>query len=90
MIQIEESIAEKIARLNRATPARDAYDLVWIMRNRRKLGRDLDLKLIRRFAFMKTWTDMNGLEAATHRWKTGHEPQPFDEIPERRGGPFRK
>ncbi len=39
VIQIEENIAEKIARLNRVTPARDAYDLVWIMRNRPRLGR---------------------------------------------------
>jgi len=31
VIRIEENIAEKIARLNRASPARDAYDLVWIM-----------------------------------------------------------
>ncbi len=78
VIRIEENIAEKIARLNRATPARDVYDLVWIIRNRRKLGRDLDLGLIRRLTVMKAWVDMNGLETAMHRWKVAHEPRPLD------------
>ena len=77
VVQLEENIAEKIARLNRATPARDAYDLVWIMRNRPRLGRDVDLDLIRRLAVMKAWVDMHGLETAVHRWGTAHEPRPF-------------
>ena len=29
IVRLEENIAEKIARLNRLTPARDMYDLVW-------------------------------------------------------------
>ncbi|QAY62865.1 hypothetical protein ET495_05960 [Xylanimonas allomyrinae] len=29
-VRIEENVAEKIARLNRTTTARDVYDLVWI------------------------------------------------------------
>ncbi|MFH0946807.1 MAG: nucleotidyl transferase AbiEii/AbiGii toxin family protein [Planctomycetota bacterium] len=78
VVQLEENIAEKIARLNRATPARDAYDLVWIMRNRPRLGREVDLDLIRRLAVLKAWVDMNGLETPTHRWGTAHEPRPFD------------
>lgn len=78
VIRIEENIAEKIARLNRVTPARDAYDLVWIMRNQRKLGRDLDLDLVRRLAVMKASVDMNGLETARHRWSPAHEPRPLD------------
>ena len=78
VIRIEENVAEKIARLNRVTPARDAYDLVWIMRNRRKLGRDLDLDLVRRLAVMKAWVDMHGLETARHRWSPAHAPRPLD------------
>lgn len=78
VIQIEENIAEKIARLNRATPARDAYDLVWIMRNRPRLGRELDLDLVRRLAVMKAWVDKNGLKTALHTWSPAHEPQPLD------------
>lgn len=27
---LEENIAEKVARLNRLSPARDVYDLVWV------------------------------------------------------------
>ena len=77
VIRIEENIAEKIARLNRRTPARDAYDLIWIMRNRRVLGRGLDVGLIRRLAVMKVWVDTNGLEGAIHRWSAAHEPVPL-------------
>ena len=78
VIQIEENIAEKIARLNRVTPARDAYDLVWIMRNRPRLGRALDLDLIRRLAVMKAWVDKSGVRTAMHTWSPAHEPQPLD------------
>ena len=78
VIQIEENIAEKIARLTRVTPARDAYDLVWIMRNQPKLGRALDLDLVRRLAVMKVWVDVHGLRSTMHTWKTAHEPQPLD------------
>lgn len=77
-VRIEENIAEKIARLNRATPARDVFDLVWVIRNRQKLGRNLDLPLIRRLAVMKTWVDMHGLGSPAHTWKKGHDPQPLD------------
>jgi predicted nucleotidyltransferase component of viral defense system len=78
VVRLEENMAEKIARMNRATPARDAYDLVWIMRNRGRLGREIDLDLIRRLAVMKAWVDMNGLGATKHRWSQGHDPKPFD------------
>lgn len=78
VVRIEENVAEKIARLNRATPARDVFDLVWVIRNRQKLGRDLDLALIRRLAVMKAWVDMHGLGSPMHTWKKGHDPQPFD------------
>lgn len=78
VIQIEENIAEKIARLNRVTPARDANDLVWIMRNRPRLGCTVDLNLVRRLAVMKTWVDKNGLNTTMHTWSPAHEPQPLD------------
>lgn len=80
VVKIEENVAEKIARLNRMTPARDAYDLVWIMRNRGQLGRDLDLDLalVRKLAVMKAWVDKNGLRTETHAWSPAHEPRPMD------------
>jgi len=78
VIQIEENIAEKIARMNRVAPARDVYDLVWIMQNRRRLGRELDLDLIRQLSVLKIWVDNNGLQTMNHSWNVAHEPQPFD------------
>lgn len=32
VVDLAENVAEKIARLNRRSPARDAYDLVWVAR----------------------------------------------------------
>jgi predicted nucleotidyltransferase component of viral defense system len=80
IIQLEENIAEKIARLNRATPARDMYDLRWVMSNTRTTGQ-LDLDLVRRLAVLKMWVDANGVRVADTHWKPGHEGPPFD--PER-------
>jgi predicted nucleotidyltransferase component of viral defense system len=78
-IRIEENIAEKVARLNRATTARDVYDLVWIWRNyRHQNGVNLDPALIRRLTVLKIWVDAFGLEASGTRWKPGHEAAPFD------------
>jgi hypothetical protein len=31
VVDLAENVAEKIARLNRRSPARDAYDLVWVV-----------------------------------------------------------
>ncbi|MBC7763534.1 MAG: nucleotidyl transferase AbiEii/AbiGii toxin family protein [Candidatus Saccharibacteria bacterium] len=80
IIRLEENIAEKIARLNRATPARDMYDLRWVMTNARSTG-PLDLDLLRRLAVLKIWVDANGLHAGETYWKPGHEGPAFD--PER-------
>lgn len=80
VIRLEENIAEKIARLNRATPARDMYDLRWAMTNP-AIFRTLDLPLIRRLAVLKIWVDANGAQAGNTRWKPGHEGPAFD--PER-------
>jgi predicted nucleotidyltransferase component of viral defense system len=76
-IRLEENVAEKIARLNRATPARDLYDLAWIAMNPNIAGK-LDNDLVRRLAVLKIWTDANGVHAGSTWWKPGHEAYPFD------------
>jgi predicted nucleotidyltransferase component of viral defense system len=77
VIRLEENIAEKIARLNRATPARDMYDLRWVMSNAAITG-PLDLALIRRLAVLKIWVDANGMHVGHTWWKPGHEGPAFD------------
>ena len=64
--------------MNRATPARDVFDLVWIIRHQEVLGRQLELDLVRRLATMKIWVDMYGLRSQGHEWKKGHDPRAFD------------
>lgn len=77
VVRLEENLAEKIARLNRTTPARDMYDLRWVMMNRDAVG-ELDLPLIRRLAVLKIRVDANGLHSGATFWKPGHEGHPFD------------
>jgi len=77
VVRLEENIAEKIARLNRATPARDMYDLRWAMTTP-TVTRSLDLALIRRLAVLKIWVDANGAHASNTWWKPGHEGPSFD------------
>ncbi|GID25425.1 nucleotidyl transferase AbiEii/AbiGii toxin family protein [Paractinoplanes brasiliensis] len=77
VIRLEENIAEKIARLNRATPARDMYDLRWAMTNTPITGK-LDHALVRRLAVLKIWVDANGLHAGDTFWKQGHEGPAFN------------
>lgn len=77
IVRLEENLAEKIARLNRATPARDMYDLRWVMTNTHITGQ-LDLALLRRLAVLKIWVDANGLHAGNTSWKPGHEGPAFD------------
>jgi len=77
IVRLEENLAEKIARLNRATPARDMYDLRWVMTNTHVTGQ-LDLALLRRLAVLKIWVDTNGLHAGNTFWKPGHEGTAFD------------
>jgi len=76
-IQLVESLAEKIARLNRATPARDMYDLRWIATNPSIVG-CLDQPLIRRLVVLKIWVDANGLHAGNTFWRPGHRGFAFD------------
>jgi hypothetical protein len=79
-IRLEENIAEKIARLNRVTPARDMYDLAWAARTR-SISNSLDWSLIRRLAVLKVWVDANGLHAGNTYWPPAHFALPFE--PER-------
>ena len=78
VVRIEENVAEKIARLNRTTTARDVYDLVWLWRHYRD-GGGLDVGLVRRIAVLKMWVDAHGLSGSGGLvWKPGHEAPPFD------------
>ena len=77
VVRLEENIAEKISRLNRVTPARDMYDLRWVMSSRHLAGR-LDLPLIRRLAILKVWVDANGVHAGDTHWKPGHDGPAFE------------
>jgi predicted nucleotidyltransferase component of viral defense system len=75
VVRVEETVAEKIARLTRRTYARDAYDLVWIAR---QPGLALNQALVRRLAVLKCWVDLHGLTAAHHAWSPAHGPLAFD------------
>lgn len=79
-VRLEENVAEKIARLNRTTTARDMYDLAWLMKNP-ETARTLDRDLVRRLALLKIWVDSNGMHAGGTAWKPGHKASTFD--PER-------
>jgi predicted nucleotidyltransferase component of viral defense system len=80
-LRLEENVAEKIARLNRTTTARDVYDLVWLWKNYRDGdGGGLDYDLIRRLAVLKTWVDTNHVWIDETRW-AGHPNKPF--VPEK-------
>ena len=50
--QIEEMIAEKLARYRRGCLARDLYDLAWIS------SRSFDEALVRRLTVLKVWVDV--------------------------------
>jgi len=78
-IRIEENVAEKVARLNRTTTARDVYDLVWIWRHYRDpAGAGMDSALVRRLSVLKVWVDAHGLNAPGTFWKPGHEAVALD------------
>lgn len=77
VMRLEENLAEKVARLNRTTPARDLYDLRWVAMNPQIVG-ILDLALIRRLAVLKIWVDAYGLRSGHTFWKPGHEGPAFE------------
>lgn len=74
-VRLEENVAEKIARLNRRTFARDAYDLVWLAR---EPGVELDRSLTRRLAVLKCWVDKNGLSGPRHSWSVIADARAFE------------
>jgi len=92
VVRLEENVAEKIARLNRTTTARDVYDLVWLWRHYRDAnGAPLDHALVRRLAVLKNWVDKFGLHTEGATWKPAHEAYPFDPahwLRERAAGDF--
>ncbi|MHB2029267.1 MAG: nucleotidyl transferase AbiEii/AbiGii toxin family protein [Acidimicrobiales bacterium] len=75
VVSLNENIAEKIARLNRRSPARDAFDLVWVASTP---GLDVDRALVRRVAALKIWVDLNGLTSNHHHWAIQPEARLFD------------
>ena len=75
--RLEETIAEKIARLNRTSTARDLYDLNWIMENR-SVADTLDKALLRRLVVLKIWVDSFGMHCGNVFWKPAHDPSVFD------------
>lgn len=75
VVRIEETVAEKIARLARRTYARDAYDLIWIARTP---NLSLDHDLVRRLAVLKCWVDVHGLSTTQHAWPPAHGPRALD------------
>ncbi len=44
VVRLEENLAEKIARLNRVTPARDLYDLAWVANHHLRSELDVEIR----------------------------------------------
>lgn len=76
-IRLEENMAEKIARLNRTSTARDLYDLNWIMETP-AIEKTIDKKLLRRLAVLKIWVDSHGMHCGAVWWRPAHTPSVFD------------
>lgn len=76
VVRLEENLAEKIARLNRVTPARDMYDLAWLADHHLRTG--LDAGLIRRLAVLKVWVDNCGVSTYDTAWPAAHSGAPLN------------
>jgi predicted nucleotidyltransferase component of viral defense system len=63
---LQENMAEKLARVNRKPLARDLYDLVWIARTSPYSQFDRDT--VRNLAVLKIWIDQYGMQTNTHHW----------------------
>ena len=72
-MRLEETLAEKIARLTRISTARDASDLVWAATTSPYSGFHRDL--VRRLAILKIWVDNHGLRPG---WNPALAPTRFD------------
>lgn len=65
IVELAENVAEKIARLNRRSLARDAYDLVWVAKT---AGLAVDRRLVRHLVVLKAWVDLHGLSTQRATW----------------------
>lgn len=72
-MRLEELMAEKIARLNRLSTARDAWDLVWLATT--SPFSNFDREYVRKISVLKIWVDNNGMGPA---WDSSLSPRPFD------------
>lgn len=72
-VPLEETVAEKIARLTRRAPARDAADLLWVASTSPHSQFDRDLT--RHLAVLKIWVDNHGLGPA---WSAALNPAPLN------------
>ncbi len=76
-VRLEENMAEKIARLNRTSTARDMYDLNWLMETN-DIARKIDKGLLRRLVVLKIWIDSFGMHCGNVFWRPAHSPSYFD------------
>ena len=76
-VRLEENMAEKIARLNRTSTARDLYDLNWIMETP-SIERRIDKELLRKLVVLKIWVDSHGMHCGNVWWRPAHAPSVFD------------
>lgn len=76
-VRLEENMAEKIARLNRTSTARDMYDLNWLLETK-SISTTIDKKLLKRLVVLKIWVDSYGMHYGNIFWHPAHEPSVFD------------
>ena len=76
-VRLEENMAEKIARLNRTSTARDMYDLNWLL-EKEPFASAIDKKLLRRLVVLKIWVDSFGMHCRNIYWHPAHSPSAFD------------
>ena len=79
-VRLEENMAEKIARLNRTSTARDLYDLNWLLETN-SIATTIDKILLKRLVVLKIWVDSYGMHYGNIFWRPAHSPSVFD--PER-------
>ncbi len=79
-VSLEENMAEKIARLNRTSTARDLYDLNWLLETK-FIANTIDKMLLKRLVVLKIWVDSFGMHYGSVFWRPAHSPSVFD--PER-------
>lgn len=76
-VRLEENMAEKIARLNRTSTARDMYDLNWLLETK-PISTMIDKKLLKRLVVLKIWVDSYGMHYGNIFWHPAHEPSVFE------------